>query len=249
MTERLIRSEMLIGSEALHKLGNSTVAIFGIGGVGTYVAEGLVRSGIGSFVLIDDDVIAESNINRQLHANYTTLGQPKVEAMKQRMLDINPQVRIIVQRAFVLYDNIEGLLTKDLTYVVDALDTVTAKIAIAMRAKELDIPLISSMGTGNKLNPMELTVDDIYNTSVCPLCKVMRKELKKRGLQSLKVVFSKEMPRTPLFGETEGREETETEIESGQILHKKRVVPGSIAFVPSVAGLIIASEVVKDIIK
>lgn len=241
MSERLIRTEMLIGKEGLQKLENSKVAVFGIGGVGTYVVEGLVRSGIGSFVLIDDDVIAESNINRQIHATNQTIGQPKVEAMKQRMIEINPNVQVITHKTFVLYDNIDELITKDLTYAVDALDTVTAKIAIAMKADAMNIPLISSMGTGNKLNPMELTVDDIYKTSICPLCKVMRKELKKRGLEALKVVYSKETPRKPIFGEEEGTEEIEVQ-------HKKRAVPGSMSFVPSVAGLIIASEIVKEII-
>lgn len=243
MSERLIRTEMLIGNEGIDKLKKAKVALYGVGGVGTYVAEGLVRAGIGHFLLVDDDTICESNLNRQLHATVDTIGKSKVETMKERMQSINPEVEIETMQSFVLYDNIDKVVPLDLTYMVDALDTVTAKIALALKSKELDIPIISAMGTGNKFEPTMLKVSDLFKTNVCPLCKVMRKELKARGVRSLKVVYSEEQPTKPLFQPDDGSIAEET-----PNMHKKRATPGSMSFVPSVAGMIIASEVVKDIL-
>lgn len=243
MSERLIRTEMLIGKEGIDKLKKAKVAIYGVGGVGTYVAEGLVRAGIGKFLLVDDDTICESNLNRQLHATVDTIGKSKVETMKERMKSINPEVEIDTIQSFVLYDNIDKVVPIDLTYMVDSLDTVTAKIALVLKSKELKIPLISAMGTGNKFEPTMLKVSDLFKTNVCPLCKVMRKELKARGVNNLKVVYSEEQPTKPLFQPDDGANE-----EDMPNLHKKRATPGSMSFVPSVAGMIIASEVVKDIL-
>ncbi|WP_455718957.1 tRNA threonylcarbamoyladenosine dehydratase [Anaerosporobacter sp.] len=243
MSERLIRTEMLIGKEGIDKLKKAKVAIYGVGGVGTYVAEGLVRAGIGKFLLVDDDTICESNLNRQLHATVETLGKSKVETMKERMKSINPEVEIDTIQSFVLYDNIDKVVPSDLTYMVDSLDTVTAKIALVLKSKELEIPLISAMGTGNKFEPTMLKVSDLFKTNVCPLCKVMRKELKARGVHNLKVVYSEEQPTKPLFQPDDG-----TNDEDMPNMHKKRATPGSMSFVPSVAGMIIASEVVKDLI-
>lgn len=236
MPGEFIRTQMLIGESGLKALSEKKVAIFGIGGVGSYVAEGLIRTGIKKFVLIDDDVVSISNLNRQIHSTQSTVNLPKVEVMKKRMLDINPESEVEIKKEFVLSHNIEALITEDLDYIVDALDTVTAKIAIAMTGYEKNIPVISAMGTGNKQNPSDLKVSDIYRTSVCPLCKVMRRELRKRGLPSLKVVYSEEEPIKPEYKiEEEGS-------------HPKRAIPGSIVFVPGTAGLLIASEVVKDLI-
>ncbi|WP_167955036.1 tRNA threonylcarbamoyladenosine dehydratase [Anaerosporobacter faecicola] len=247
MEERFIRTEMLIGEEGLNQLKQAKVAIYGVGGVGTYVAEGLVRAGIGRFLLVDDDVISESNCNRQLHATTQTIGKSKVKTMKERMESINPDVQIDIMESFVLYDNIEDVVPNDLSYMVDALDTVTAKIALALKSKEYTIPLISAMGTGNKFEPTKLQVSDLFKTNVCPLCKVMRKELKARGIKKLKVVYSEEQPTKPLFdpSDFDGKEENGEEQKN---LHKKRSTPGSMSFVPSVAGMIIASEVVKDLL-
>ncbi|MBS5932456.1 MAG: tRNA threonylcarbamoyladenosine dehydratase [Clostridiales bacterium] len=251
MSEQFIRTEMLIGEDGINKLKKAKVAIYGVGGVGTYVAEGLVRAGIGHFLLVDDDIICESNLNRQLHATINTIGKSKVETMKERMESINPAVKIETMQSFVLYDNISEVVPLDLTYMVDALDTVTAKIALVLKSEELNIPLISAMGTGNKFEPTMLKVSDLFKTNVCPLCKVMRKELKVRGVRKLKVVYSEEQPTKPLFQPSDlvnieamnGQNQDET-ID----MHKKRATPGSMSFVPSVAGMIIASEVVKDIL-
>ncbi|WP_310604337.1 tRNA threonylcarbamoyladenosine dehydratase [Anaerosporobacter sp.] len=254
MSERLIRTEMLIGEEGIAKLENAKVAIYGVGGVGTYVAEGLVRAGIGHFLLVDDDTICESNINRQLHATIDTIGKSKIETMKERMRTINPEVEIDTMQTFVLYDNIDEVVSQDITYMVDALDTVTAKIALTLKSKELNIPLISAMGTGNKFEPTMLKVSDLFKTNVCPLCKVMRKELKARGVNKLKVVYSEEQPTKPLFQTGENVNEDVLDsagnIEKTDVkdMHRKRATPGSMSFVPSVAGMIIASEVVKDIL-
>lgn len=228
------RTEMLLGKEALHHLKNQRVAVFGIGGVGGYVVEALVRSGIGSIDVIDNDKISISNINRQIIATRKTIGKYKVDVMKERILDINPDCRVYTHPCFYLPDTKDGFDFCDYDYVVDAVDTVTAKIQLVMEAKEKEVPIISCMGTGNKLNPTELEVADLSKTSVCPLAKVMRRELKKRGIHHLKVVYSKEQPITPEIC----REET-----------NKRANPGSVAFVPPVAGFIIASEVIKDLIK
>lgn len=228
---------MLLGKEALDKLSKKRVAIFGVGGVGGYVCEALVRSGIGEFDIIDNDTVAESNINRQIIATHSTIGLPKVEVMKNRMTDINPDVKVNTHKSFFLPENSDTFPFSDYDYVIDAVDTVTAKIEIIMKCKEFGIPVISSMGTGNKLNPAMLRVTDISKTKIDPLAKVMRRELKKREIYKLKVVYSEEAPIKPLQPQ-EAIEETST----------RRSTPGSVAFVPSVAGLIIASEVVKDLL-
>ena len=230
MQEQLSRTEMLIGSDGLEKLKNSKVAVFGIGGVGGYVVEALARSGVGAFDLIDSDTVALSNLNRQIIATRDTIGKYKTEVMRDRILSICPSTEVELHNCFYLPETRAQFDFTKYDYVVDAVDTVTAKIDLIMSAKEADVPVISSMGAGNKMNPAMFEVADIYKTSVCPLAKVMRKELKKRGVDHLKVVYSKE--------EAIKRETTE-----------RKPVPGSIAFVPSVAGLIIASEVVKDLIQ
>lgn len=249
MLHEFSRTELLIGKDGLAKLAQSKVAVFGIGGVGTFVVEGLVRSGVGKFVLVDDDAICLTNINRQLHATRKTIGKPKVEVMKERILEINPKAEVAVFQEFYLPDTADKLLADDYTYIVDAIDTVTGKLDLVVRAKEKNIPIISSMGAGNKLDPTKFEVADIFQTSVCPLAKVMRQELRKRGIASLKVVYSKETPLTP----------TESESSSCSVgcicpqgttrkCTTRNQIPGSIAFVPSVVGLIIAGEVVKDIV-
>lgn len=231
MSEQFSRTELLIGKEGLNKLKNSKVAIFGVGGVGSYVVEGLARAGVGNFILVDNDDVALSNLNRQIIATQKTIGRPKVEVAKERILEINPEANIEIYQEFFMPDT-EGIIDKSVSYIVDAIDTVTAKIELVLRASNLSIPIISSMGTGNKLDPTRFEVTDIYKTSVCPLAKVMRKELKTRGIKKLKVVYSKEEP---------------IKVKKDELKNKQ--VPGSISFVPSVAGLIIAGEVVKDMIK
>ncbi len=222
------RTAMLIGQNALSKLASSRVAVFGIGGVGSYVVEALARSGVGALDLIDSDTVNITNINRQIIATHDTIGRSKVDVAKERILSINPKAEVNTHNMFYLPENADELDFSRYDYIVDAVDTVTAKIDIIVKAKEQNVPVISSMGTGNKLDPTQFTVADIYDTTVCPLARVMRRELKKRGVESLKVLYSKEEPRT-----SDGGERT----------------PSSIAFVPSVAGLIIAGEVIKDIIK
>ncbi len=224
------RTELLIGKEGLSKLKNSKVAIFGIGGVGSFVVEALARAGVQNFVLVDKDVVSISNINRQLIATYDTIGKAKVEVSKQRILSINPNAHIEAYEEFFLPGN-SNILDNSITYIVDCIDTVTAKIELVMQAQELNIPIISSMGTGNKLDPTKFEITDIYKTQVCPLAKVMRKELKARNIKHLKVLYSREEP-----------------IKTGAISENGKAIPGSISFVPSVAGLIIAGEVVKDLI-
>jgi tRNA A37 threonylcarbamoyladenosine dehydratase len=249
MLHEFSRTELLIGAAALEKLGQSKVAIFGIGGVGTYVVEGLVRSGVGKFVLVDDDCICLTNINRQLHATRKTVGKPKVEVMRDRILEINPQAEVMIFQEFYMPDTAAELISDDYNYIVDAIDTVTGKLDLIMRAKERNIPVISCMGAGNKLDPTKFEVADIFNTSVCPLAKVMRQELRKRGVTSLKVIYSKEQPIKPI--ETEQSSCSQGCICPAGTTRKctiRHQIPGSIAFVPSVAGLIIAGEVVKDII-
>lgn len=235
MLNEFSRTELLIGSEALKKLGNSHIAIFGIGGVGGYIAEALARSGVGKLDIFDNDTVSLTNINRQIIATHKTIGMPKVEAMKQRIADINPSAQINAYQTFYMPENSSEFDFSKYDYIADAVDTVTAKIEIAVQAQKCGTPLISSMGAGNKLNPAMFEVSDIYKTSVCPLAKVMRRELKARGIKKLKVVYSKEQPLKPV-GETEE-------------ISVKRAVPGSTAFVPSVAGLIMASEIIKDIIR
>ncbi|MDU2063919.1 MAG: tRNA threonylcarbamoyladenosine dehydratase [Sporomusaceae bacterium] len=248
MLHKFSRTELLLGAEGLEKLKQSKVAIFGIGGVGTFVVEGLVRSGVGRFVLVDDDCICLTNINRQLHATTKTVGRPKVEVMRERILEINPQAEVEIFQEFYLPDQADRLLASDYDYIVDAIDTVTAKIDLVVQANKRNIPIISSMGAGNKLDPTRFEVADIYRTSVCPLAKVMRKELKKRGIPKLKVVYSKEQPLVPQ--ETENSSCASSCIcpsGSTRTCTTRNQIPGSIAFVPSVVGLIIAGEVVKAI--
>lgn len=236
MKEIFSRSALLLGEEGIEKLNKSKVAVFGVGGVGGYVAEALARSGVGHFVLVDNDDVSITNINRQIIATTKTVGRDKVEVMRERILEINPEADIEIRKCFYLPENADTFDFSDYSYVVDAVDTVTAKLEIIVRAKEADVPVISSMGAGNKLDPTKFEVADIYKTSVCPLAKVMRHECKKRGIKKLKVVYSKEESMKPIMKSNE-------EIPEG-----KRAIPGSVAFVPSVAGLIIAGEVVKDIV-
>jgi len=234
MDERFERSAMLLGKEQVEGLSKKRVAIFGVGGVGGYVAEALVRTGIGAFELIDHDTVSVSNLNRQIIATTDTLGKNKAEVMKERILSIRPEADVQVRDCFFLPENADTFCFAEYDYVVDAVDTVTAKLEIIERAKKAGVPVISAMGAGNKLDPTRFEVTDISKTSVCPLAKVMRRELKKRGIEGVKVVYSKEEAMTPLF-------EPEPDGQS------RKKAPGSIAFVPSVAGLIVASEVIKDL--
>jgi tRNA A37 threonylcarbamoyladenosine dehydratase len=249
MLHRFSRTELLLGAEGVKKLAAAKVAVFGIGGVGSYVVEGLARSGIGQLVLIDDDCICLTNINRQLHATTKTVGRVKVEAMRERILDINPQAVVTVFQTFYLPDKAVELIADDYDYIVDAIDTVTAKIDLVMQAQARGIPIISSMGAGNKLDPTQFKVADIYDTSVCPLAKVMRKELKKRGVPALKVVYSKEQPLQPEATENSSCA-TGCICPSGttRTCTTRNQIPGSVSFVPSVVGLIMAGEVIKDIV-
>lgn len=219
------RTELLIGIKGIEKLKKATVLIYGIGGVGSYVAEGLARAGVGKLILVDPDDISITNINRQIHAIRSTVGKSKVEVMKERVLDICPETIVETYRPEDIENGEEYLIDEKISYVVDAVDTVSTKIKLVERAKDMDVPIISSMGAGNKLSPEKFEISDIYKTSVCPLAKKMRKELKQRGIKKLKVVYSKE-----------------------EAIKIESKVPGSISFVPSVAGLIIAGEVVKDLI-
>ena len=250
MLTQFSRTELLFGKEAMDKLAGSKVAVFGIGGVGGYVCEALVRSGVGAFDLIDDDKVCLTNLNRQIIATRSTVGKYKTDVMRDRMLDINPNVEVEVHKCFFLPENADDFPWDSYDYVVDAVDTVTAKIALVMKCKEKNIPIISSMGAGNKLDGSQFKVADIYKTKVCPLAKVMRRELKKRGIRKLKVVYSEEIPTRPIEDKAiscrnncicpPGAEHKCTE---------RRDIPGSVAFVPSVAGLIIAGEVAKDLIR
>lgn len=250
MLNEFSRTELLIGKSNINKLKDSTVAIFGIGGVGSYAVEALARSGVGNLVLIDDDSICLTNINRQIHATRKTIGKSKVEAMKDRVLDINPKATVTTHKVFYMPGSGQDVIIPNYNYIIDAIDTVTGKLFLIENAKKNSIPIISSMGAGNKLDPTRFEVTDIYKTSVCPLAKVMRKELKKRNIESLKVVYSKENPIKPV--ETEGSScNTECICPPGTARKctAKNQIPGSISFVPSVVGLIIAGEVIKDLIK
>ncbi len=249
MLHAFSRMELLVGPEAMDKLAHSRVAVFGVGGVGSYVVEGLVRSGVGSFVLVDDDCICLTNINRQLHATMKTVGKPKVEAMRDRILEINPKAKVEVHQVFYLPENAETIMNGTFDYIVDAIDTVTAKIDLIIRAREKNIPIISSMGTGNKFDPTRLEITDISKTTVDPLARVMRKELRDRGITSLKVLFSREEP-------AKTKESDQTSCKEGCVCPKgttrkctiRHHIPGSVSFVPPAGGLIIAGEVVKDLI-
>lgn len=250
MLNQFSRTELLFGKEAMDKLQNSRVAVFGIGGVGGYVCEALVRSGVYHFDLIDDDQVCLTNLNRQIIATRKTVGQYKVDVMRERILEINPDADVSVHKCFFLPENADDFPFEEYDYVVDAVDTVTAKIELVMKAQEKGVPIISSMGAGNKLDPSAFKVADIYKTRVDPLARVMRREMKKRGVKKLKVVYSEEDPKQPI-------EDMAVSCRNHCICppgaqHKcteRRDIPGSTAFVPSVAGLIIAGEVIKDLIK
>lgn len=222
------RTELLIGKENIQKLADSKIIVYGIGGVGSFVVEGLIRAGVENIILVDNDVIAPSNLNRQIHATISNIGKLKVDCMKERILSINPKVKAVTYIPQNIEDGEETLIDNTIDYVVDAVDTITTKLKLIQKAKEQQIPIISCMGTGNKLDPTKFEIADIYKTSVCPLAKVMRKELKKIGIQNLKVLYSRE---EPIKHDVESR------------------TPASISFVPSVAGMIIAGEVIKEIIK
>lgn len=236
MANQFSRTELLIGSENIEKLNNSRVAVFGIGGVGSFTAEALVRAGVGSIDLIDSDEVSITNINRQIIALHSTVGRAKVDVARDRLLDINPNAVVVSHNMFFTAENAHELDFSNYDYVVDAIDTVTSKLLLVQQANESNTPIICSMGTGNKLDPTALEVADIYDTSVCPLARVMRTQLRKRGVKELKVVYSKEEPLKPA--------DSDEKMPQG-----RRQIPGSVSFVPSVAGLIIAGEVIKDLIK
>lgn len=231
MNNAFIRSSYLLGSEGMERLGNSKVAIFGIGGVGSYAAEALARTGIGSLILIDYDTIDVTNINRQIHATSKTVGLPKVDVMRDRLLEINPGLIIEAIQKRYTKDTRQEFLDPSFDYIIDAIDMVSSKIDLVTSSLEMGIPIISSMGAGNKLDPTAFLVSDIYNTRVCPLARVMRNELRKRGVKALKVVYSAEEPIDVNLGD----------------IDRRKAIPGSVSFVPSVAGLILAGEVIKDI--
>ncbi len=234
MDNKFSRTEMLFGNEGMEKLNEAKVAVFGLGGVGSFVCEGLARAGVGNFVLVDYDKVDETNINRQLIATTKTVGKYKIDLMKERILDINPQANVETYKEFYLADSELDIITEDLSYAVDCVDTIMAKIAIICKSKELDVPVISSMGTGNKLDPTMFEIADIYETSVCPLARIMKKDLKKRDITDLKVLYSQELP---------------VDTSNCEINKDARFkVNGTVSFVPSVAGLIIAGEVIKDIV-
>ena len=248
MLNQFSRTQLLLGADNMDRLADAKVAVFGIGGVGGYVVEALARSGVGSFVLVDDDKVCLTNLNRQIIATRKTVGRYKTEVMKERILDINPKAKVEIHNCFFLPENADEFPFEEYDYIVDAVDTVTAKISLVMKAKECNVPIISSMGAGNKLDASQFKVADIYKTKVCPLAKVMRRELKKRGVKKLKVVYSEEQPTRP-------KEDMSISCRTNCICppgakHKcteRRDIPGSVAFVPAVAGLIIAGEVVKDL--
>ena len=227
------RTELLVGEEGIAKLHNSKVIVFGIGGVGSFVVEALTRAGVGNLILVDNDTICISNINRQIHARQSTVGMIKVEAMKERVISINPNCNVEAKQVFITAENISEIIPSDVDYVVDAIDTVTSKLALAEYCYKNNINIISSMGKVNKIDPTQFRVSDVFKTKVCPLAKVMRYELRKRGVKKLKVVYSEEMPMTPDKGRA--------------VPSQKRQTPGSISFVPPVAGMIIGGEVIKDL--
>lgn len=243
------RTELLLGRAALERLRQCRVAVFGIGGVGSFTAEALARSGVGRLALIDDDLVCVTNINRQLLALHSTVGRPKVEVMAERLRDINPALEVETHKTFYLPENADAFDLSRYDYVVDAVDTVSAKVELAVRARQAGVPIVSCMGAGNKLDPTRFEVADIAATSVCPLCKVMRKELKRRGVEGLKVVYSKEPPleRDDAGTPAACRGACVCPKGSPRTCTVRRRIPGSIAFVPSVAGLILAGEVVRDL--
>ncbi len=231
--EEHIRSAMLLGEDRIDKLTAAKVAVFGVGGVGGYVCEALARAGVGELHLFDNDVVSLSNINRQIVALHSTVGRPKVEVMRERILDINPDCKVVVHQIFYLPENADDFPLSDFNYVADAIDTVSAKIELAVRCSAAGVPLISAMGTGNKLDATRFTVTDLSKTSGCPLARVMRRELKARGIMHLKVVYSTEEAKKPLFSPEEG----------------ERIPPASLPYVPPVAGLIMAGEIIRELTK
>ena len=248
MLTQFSRTELLLGKEAMEKLKNARVAVFGIGGVGGYVCEALVRSGVGAFDLIDDDKVCLTNLNRQIIATRKTVGKYKTDVMRERILEINPDAAVQTYKCFFLPENAAEFPFEKYDYIVDAVDTVTAKIELVMKAQEMQVPIISSMGAGNKLDASQFRVADIYKTKVCPLAQVMRRELKKRGVKKLKVVYSEEKPIRPM-------EDMSISCRTNCICPpgekykctERRDIPGSVAFVPSVVGMILAGEVIKDL--
>ncbi|MCB6285358.1 tRNA threonylcarbamoyladenosine dehydratase [[Clostridium] scindens] len=236
MINEFSRTERLIGEEGLLKLRRTCIMVLGVGGVGSHCIEALARSGVGRLILVDNDKVSLTNINRQSIAYHSTIGRYKTEVMKERIADICPETQVTTHETFILPENLEEIFKERPDYIIDAIDTVTAKIALAQKALECGIPIISSMGTGNKLHGEMFEIADISKTSVCPLCKVMRKELKARGIRHLKVLYSKEMPVDV--------SDRETEEDAG----RRRALPGSISFVPPVAGLLIAGEAIRDLL-
>lgn len=247
MLDQFERTRLLLGQDAMESLSKKKVAVFGIGGVGGYTCEALVRSGVGSFVLTDNDKVSPTNLNRQIIATRKTIGRYKTDVMKERMLEINPDVKVEIHKCFFLPENADDFPFCEYDYVIDAVDTVTAKIALIMRAQAAGVPVISAMGAGNKLNAERFKVADIYETRICPLARVMRRELKKRNVKHLKVVYSDEEPVRPIKDKSErdnGQNTCDPERPPG-----RRDIPGSTAFVPAVAGLLLAGEVIKDLIR
>lgn len=240
--DTFIRSELLLGEGSINTLKSKTVLVFGCGGVGSYVIEGLVRTGISNFIIVDNDTVSKSNINRQIIATTNTIGKSKVEVTKERILSINPISNVLTYETFILEDSLETINFENVDYVVDCIDTISGKIAIIKKAKELNIPVISSMGTGNKLDPLQFKITDISKTSVCPLAKVMRYELKKRNIKNVKVLFSTETPIDLSNNELEKK----LLQDEGSVKHQ---IPGSVSFVPSIAGFLIAREIILDLLK
>ena len=235
MSEEYTRTELLIGREGMERLRNASVLVFGVGGVGSHCIEALARSGVGHLTIVDNDVVSVTNINRQSIALHSTVGRYKTEVMKEKIRDIDPEIKVNTYETFIISDNVAQVMTGDEDYIIDAVDTVTAKLSIVQTALEKGIPVISSMGTGNKLHPEMFEIDDISRTSVCPLCRVMRRELKARGIFHLKVLYSREKP-VDISGRSSGEENG-----------ARRAVPGSISFVPPAAGLLIAGEVIREL--
>ncbi|MGL4741011.1 MAG: tRNA threonylcarbamoyladenosine dehydratase [Sarcina sp.] len=245
LNEQLVRTGLLIGEEGLEKLKNSKVMIFGVGGVGSFATEALTRTGVGTIIIVDNDTVDVSNLNRQIHATRETIDRVKVDVMKERMLLINPECNVITKKEFLTADNIADMIPADIDYVIDAIDSVTSKLALAEYCYHKGIKLIASMGTGNKMDPSQFKVADIHKTNVCPLAKVMRNELRKRRVKKLKVVYSEELPIKPSSPSTSSPKKVEGE-EITRLA--KRQSPGSMSFVPGVAGMILASQVVRDLL-
>ena len=250
MLNQFSRTELVLGKEAMKILQKSRVAVFGVGGVGGYAVEALVRSGVGAIDLIDDDKVCLTNLNRQIIATRKTVGKDKVEVMKERILEINPEATVKTYKCFFLPENAEQLPFEEFDYIIDAVDTVTAKIELVMKARENHVPIISCMGAGNKLDGSLFKVADLYKTKVCPLAKVMRRELKKRGIKKLKVVYSEEQPMKPLEDMSIScRTHCVCPPGAERKCTQRRAIPGSTAFVPAIAGLLMGGEVIQDLVK